>query len=146
MDSEIESKVKQYENFISVLKEDLKDVEKQLDNAMKKYNEWDELYRSMKVWRTLKGRDVDMLVPLGFDVNVNATADVDDRILVDIGLGCLLEMNYDEAEKYSTIRMRASQREIDHFRNLAVKVKVNIKLTLLAINELTTASGGVVQT
>lgn len=144
MDSTIESKVKQYENFIEVLKEDLKDIEKQLDKVVTKYNEWDELSRSMKALRELKGRDVNMLVPLGCGVNVNATTDVNDRVLVNIGLGYLLEMNYEEADKYAVIRMRASQREIDHFRDLAVKVKVNIKLTLLAINELTTTPSKVV--
>lgn len=135
--TEKENKIKEYHKFIDeTLKVDLKEIESILEKKVEKYKQWEELKDVVNMLRTMQDRDVNLQVPIGCGVFVNAETEPNDTIIVDIGLGCLLEMNYSETEKYSNIRMNLLKKEIEHYRSLAVNVKVKIKLTLLAINEL----------
>lgn len=130
-------KVNEYEEFLEKkLRVDLKDIEEVLKTKFDKYRRWEELKEIVKLWRRLENRDVNLQVPIGYGIHVNAETIEYDKVFVDVGLGCFLVMNYEEADKYSDIRMRVLKKEIDHYRSLAVQVKVKIKLTLLALNEL----------
>ncbi|KAI4470595.1 mediator of rna polymerase ii transcription subunit 10 [Holotrichia oblita] len=134
----VDNKIKEYENFLEdVLKKDLKEINIKLNQSVEKYEEWENLQNTIRIWQTLNEKDLKMLVPLGSNINVNATAEEYDKLLVDIGVGCLLEMSFEEALKYSNIRMKVLKKDIDHYRQLAVHVKVKMKLVLLGINELT---------
>ncbi|KAK9747509.1 Prefoldin subunit [Popillia japonica] len=133
----VDNKIKEYENFLEdVLKKDLREIDIKLNQSVEKYEEWENLQNTIRIWQTLNEKDLKMLVPLGNNINVNATAEDYDKLLVDIGVGCLLEMSFEEALKYSNIRMKVVKKDIDHYRQLAVHVKVKMKLVLLGINEL----------
>nr|XP_008197055.2 PREDICTED: protein UXT isoform X1 [Tribolium castaneum] len=137
--TEVSKKIKDYETFLEdTLKRDLADVQNILKDKVKKYKEWEEVQQVTKTINEFKEKDRDMVVRVGLGCGVHVSGEVSDyeRTFVNIGLGCLLEMDCDEADKYSNIRMRSLKKDIDHYRSLAVHVKVNIKMVLLAISEL----------
>ncbi|RZC36772.1 Prefoldin domain containing protein [Asbolus verrucosus] len=136
---ELNNKIKGYETFLEeTLKKDLSDVQDILKEKIRKYKEWEEVKQITKTLNEFKEKDRDMPVRVGLGCGVHVNGEVIDyeRTYISIGLGYLLEMDCDEANKYSNIRMRSLKRDIDHYRKLAVTVKVNIKMVLLAINEL----------
>ncbi|XP_023016149.1 protein UXT homolog [Leptinotarsa decemlineata] len=137
--ADIQKKIEEYNNFIEVkLKNDLKDIEKLLDDKSVKLKDWQEVKQVLKTVREFREKDRDMSVRVDIGGGVLSTSEITDfeRTYVSIGLGYMLEMDCDEADKYADIRLRLLTKEINHFRNLAVDVKVHIKLVLLAINEL----------
>ncbi|KAJ8926157.1 hypothetical protein NQ314_021500 [Rhamnusium bicolor] len=136
---DIQRKIKEYETFVEdKLKEDLKDIEAILNEKTTKYKEWEDVKQVVKTVKEFKEKDSDMSVRLDIGSGIMATGEITDfeNTYVCIGLGYMLQMDCDEADKYSNIRIKLLKREIDHFRKLAVDVKVHIKLVLLAINEL----------
>lgn len=136
---DIENKIKKYELFVEEnLKKDLKDIEKILSDKSRKYEEWEDVKQVVKTLREFKEKDRDMKirVDVGCETFVSGEVTDFDTTYIDIGKGYLLQMDCDEADKYSDIRMRLLKKEIDHFRKMVVDVKVHIKLVLLAINEL----------
>lgn len=142
MDNEIVGKkIKHYEHFIEkVLKKDLKDIQLELKKRSEKYQEWQNVKNVLKTVNEFKEKDRDMVLKINLNNDVMVTGEINDyeQTYINIGLGYLLEMDCEEANKYSDIRLKLLKKEIEHFRELAVNVKVHIKLTLLAINELQT--------
>lgn len=140
MDSnEVAEKVKEYEYFIEdILKKDLREIEKDLNGKLVKYNDWDEIKTMTEVVKEFRRKNCDMLVRVDIGRGIFMNGEICDyeRTYVNVGLGIILEMDCDEAARYSNIRLRFLKKEIDHCRKLAVKVKVHIKMVLLAINEL----------
>ncbi|XP_056631363.1 uncharacterized protein LOC130441624 [Diorhabda sublineata] len=135
----VQQKINEYELFVEEkLKSDLKDIETILEDKSSKYKEWEEVQNVVKVIRNFKDKNRDMNVKVDIGKGLLAQGEITDfeRSYINIGLGYMLEMDCDEADKYSTIRMNFLKKEISHFRKLAIDVKVHIKLTLLAINEL----------
>lgn len=136
-ESDKDRKIEEYQKFIEeTLKVDLKEIETNLEKKFDKFKQWEELKDIIAMLRMKDNQDLNLQVPVGCNIYVNAETETNDTIIVDVGLGCLLEMNYVEGEKYCNIRMGLLKKEIEHYRSLAVNVKVKIKLTLLAINEL----------
>jgi prefoldin subunit 5 len=139
MTGELAKKIQEYEAFLEdTLKRDLAEVQNILKEKVKKHKEWEEVKQVVKTMNEFKEKDRDMVVRVGLDCGVHVTGEVTDfeRSYVNVGLGYLLEMDCYEADKYSEIRMRGLKKDIEHYRKLAVHVKVNIKMVLLAINEL----------
>lgn len=140
----IPEKIQDYERFIEEkLKIDLKEIEVILNEKVSKYKEWEEVKNVVETVKDFKKQDSDMLVRVDIGSGIMVTGEVTDyeRTYICIGLDYMLEMDPEEAEKYSDIRLRLLKKEIDHFRKLAVNIKVHIKLVLLAINELQTSLG-----
>ncbi|KAJ3663696.1 hypothetical protein Zmor_007927 [Zophobas morio] len=136
---EVGTKVREYHSFLEdTLKRDLADVQAKLEDKVKQYKEWEEVKQVTKALDEFKEKDCDMVVRMGLGCGVHVTGEVSDyeRTYVDVGLGYFLEMDTKEADKYSDIRMRSLKKDIEHYRKLAVHIKVNIKMVLLAINEL----------
>lgn len=136
---EIEKKLQEYEQFIEdKLKPDLRDIEACLLQKSDQAKEWTDLKNVLTVVKEFKEKDRDMQVQIDLGNSVSAFATLRDyeSTYVDIGLGYLLEMNCEEADKYAGIRLKLVQKEISHLRQLAVNVKVHIKMVLLAIGEL----------
>lgn len=136
---EIHKRVKEYENFLEeVLKNDLKELEQSLSKKAMQYKEWEEVKMMADIVKEFKEKDRDMLVQvhIGNGIMVNGEISNYDQIYINIGLGIILEMDCEEAIKYSDIHLKLIKKEITHFRKLAVDVKVHIKMVLLAINEL----------
>lgn len=132
-------KVEEYKNFLeNTLKNDLAEVQKILNDKVEKHKEWEEVIEVTKTLSEFKEKDRDMTVRVGLGNGVNAIGEVTDyeRTYICIGLGYMLEMDCEEAKKYAEIRMKSLKRDINHYRALAVNVKVNIKMVLLAISEL----------
>lgn len=136
---EIQEKVKEYEYFIEgVLKNDLRVIEKSLNDKVVQYKDWEEVKLMTDIVKEFKEKDRDMLVRVDIGKGILITAEITEyeQTYVNIGLGIILEMDSHEAMKYSDIRMHLLKKEIAHLRKLAVDVKVHIKMVLLAINEL----------
>lgn len=137
--NEIKEKVREYENFVEeVLKKDLKEIERTLNEKVTKYKEWEEVKVMADIVKEFKEKDHDMRVQVDMGKGIMVSGEICDyeQTFVNIGLGIILEMDCNEAVKYSDIRLRLLKKEITHFRKLAVDVKVHIKMVLLAINEL----------
>lgn len=136
---DINAKLQEYESFIeNKLKPDLRDIELLLNSKATQCEEWNELKTMVSAIKDHKTKDRDMQIQFELGNGVVAFGSIGDyeATYVDVGLGCLLEMHPDEAEKYADIRLRLLQKEILHLRQLAVGVKMHIKTGLLAIGEL----------
>nr|CAH7756257.1 unnamed protein product [Callosobruchus chinensis] len=136
---EVQHKVSEYENFIEErLKRDLKDIEFILQDKVTKFKEWEEVKQVTRTVKDFKAKNRDMSLRIDVGDGIMTCGEVSDyeRTYVCIGLGYMLEMDCDEAEKYADIRLKILKKEIDHLRNMAVEVKVHIKMVLLAISEL----------
>lgn len=137
--NEIQEKVREYESFVEdILKNDLREIEKTLNEKVTQYKEWEEVKVMTDNVNEFKEKNRDMLVQLDIGRGIMVKGEICDyeQSYVNIGLGIILEMDCEEAVKYSDIRLRLLKKEITHFRKLAVDVKVHIKMVLLAINEL----------
>ncbi|CAG9816343.1 unnamed protein product [Phaedon cochleariae] len=128
MDTEdISKKIKVYENFLQDrLKKDLKEIEKILDDKSTKYNEWEDVKQVVKTVCEFKEKDRDMKVMFDLGQGTMASGEISDyeRTYINIGLGYMLEMDCKEADGYADIRLRLLKKEIDHFRKMAVDIKV----------------------
>lgn len=136
---EIQQKLEEYEHFVEEkLKGDLRDIESVLIKKSTICKEWTELKNVIAAVSEFKANDKDMNIQVNLGNDISSFAKICDYedTYVDIGLGCILEMNCEEANKYSDIRIKLLQKEIRHLRQLAVNVKVHIKMVLLAISEL----------
>lgn len=136
---EVQEKVKEYESFVeNKLKNDLKEIETILKSKAEKHRDWEEVKETTKVIRSFKekNRDMRLKVDVGQGIMVQGEVTDFEQNYIDIGLGYLLEMDCDEADRYADIRLKLLQKEITHYRKLAVNIKVHIKLTLLAMSEL----------
>lgn len=132
-------KIKEYEHFVeNTLKNDLREIEKCVNEKVVQYKDWEEVKQMTDILKEFKQKDRDMLVKvdIGDGIMVNGEISDYEQTFVNVGLGIILELNCEETLKYSDIRLRLLKKEIDHLRKLAVDVKVHIKMTLLAINEL----------
>ncbi|XP_072400047.1 protein UXT homolog [Diabrotica undecimpunctata] len=137
--NEVQEKVKEYENFIEdKLKRDLEDIVVILKDKSSKLKDWEEVKTTVKTIRSSKEKNRDMVVKVNIGGGILAQGEISDleQIYIDVGLGYMLEMNHEEADRYADIRMNLLKKEIAHFRKMAVDVKVNIKLILLALSEL----------
>lgn len=136
--NEIQEKVGEYDNFVEVLKNDLRDIEKTLNEKVTQYNEWEEVKAMADIVNEFKEKNCDMLVQLDIGRGIMVKGEICEykQTYVNIGLGIVLEMDCQETVKYSDIRLCLLKKEITHFRKLAVDIKVHIKMVLLAINEL----------
>lgn len=135
--TQIKDKIAKYDEFIETkLKKDLKDIELLLNLKCDKYKSWQELKNFAEHMAEQKVDE--QVTTFEFGIGIYAIANIDqlDKVLVDIGCGYFLEMQYCEANKYIAIRMKYLKKEIDFFRQQAAHVKAHIKLVLLAINEL----------
>lgn len=138
---EVATKITEYENFIEHnLKVDLKEIEQCLSSVVEKYRKWEDMKQTINILKSLTERDLNIQVPLGLDVFVNAEVNDFNSVIVDLGLGCHLEMDYNEAMKYADIRMKSLKKEIEHYRSMAVTCKVKIKTLLLGIHSLQTVN------
>lgn len=137
--NEVEAKIKEYETYVEdTLKRDLKCIQEELAKQDEVHKEWEDVKNTTKHWKRIKQRDCDTDLQIDLGCGVSAFAEVTelDKMYIDIGLGILLEMDHEEANKYADIRLRYISKQIAHLRKLAVNVKVHIKLILLAIYEL----------
>ncbi|XP_044751199.1 protein UXT homolog [Coccinella septempunctata] len=135
----IEEKIKKYELFVEEkLKTDLRKVDDTLLIKNKLYQEWEEVENMCKTIQEFKEKDRDMLMKLELGDGVLVQGEVTNfnDVFIDIGLGHILKMEPDEAIKYAGIRKRVLKKEVEHYRKLAVDIKVHIKFVLLAISEL----------
>lgn len=136
---EVNRKVQEYESYVQdTLKSDLRQIEQTLERKLQDFNDWQNVKNSAKHWRFIKDLNIDAEVQVNVGCGVSAFAEVTeyDKMYIDVGLGILVEMDYEEADKYADIRLNLIKKEINHVRQLAVNVKVHIKLVLLAIHEL----------
>lgn len=136
---EIDEKIQKYEHFLNdKLKYDLKDIEQALMIKVKQLKEWMEIINTVDGIKEFKEKDIDMHVNFNLGNKTYAFGEIVDygNLYLEIGLGYLLEMDQKEIIKYTNIRSKLLQKEISHLRQLAVNVKVHIKMVLLAINEL----------
>lgn len=134
-----EEKVETYGAFIETkLKKDLLEVNKCLNKKAEDHKHWTQLKNIIGQLRKCKPNCDQVLtkVHFGLDIYMTAELEEDDRILVNIGCDCVMEMSYDEAEKYADIRLKLLRKEIDHWRKQACAIKAHIKLVLLAIHEI----------
>lgn len=137
--TEIEAKIKNYENYVEDrLKYDLKCIEDLLSKKTERYQEWQDVKNTVKHWKYLreKDRDAELQIEVGDGVGAFAEVTEFNALLIDLGAGVLLEMDCEEADKYADIRLNVLKKEIAHLRQMAVNVKVHIKLVLLAVYEL----------
>ncbi|XP_018331170.1 protein UXT homolog [Agrilus planipennis] len=135
------NKIEEYENFIEKkLKRDLAEIEEILEKKYENYSHWADLkslIQGLKLQQN-EEKEYDIAVDMGCSVFAHGRIEEENVVFVNIGCECYLPMDYNEASKYADIRIKVIEREMEHYRKLAVQVKMNIKLFLLAIEELNT--------
>ncbi|KAJ8981191.1 hypothetical protein NQ317_014835 [Molorchus minor] len=110
------------------LKTDLKDIDVILKGKASKYKDWDDVKQVAKTVREFKERDSDMALTVKLQILKVYMCALD--------LAICWKWTAARSRQILGYQDEGFKKEIDHFRKLAVDVKVHIKLVLLAINEL----------
>ncbi|XP_058499805.1 protein UXT [Solea solea] len=133
----VDEKVVQYENFISlVLKKDLQKVLEQRDEVYEKISEYLQLKNTIY---SLQGADSHRLktdVDLGCNFYVQAEVEDTSRIFVAVGYGFFVEMNHDEALRFIDKKTNQLTAFTEQLTKDSAKIKANIRMVLEGLREL----------
>ena len=139
-DSEIASKVAQYETFLNeTLRNDLKRTLTERDKIYQEQAEFLALRNSInaiKLAELQPGEPLKTKVDLGCNFYCQARVADPTKIFVSIGLGFFLELTLDEALKFIEKKYTELSAEADKLTNDCAKLKANIKLVIGGLQEL----------
>ncbi|KAJ8665336.1 hypothetical protein QAD02_006998 [Eretmocerus hayati] len=139
MEPNIQRKVFQFETFINdVLKQDLAELEKKLDEKNSEVAEFLQLKSVINTFKDI-GADKDGFktkVDIGNNFFVQAKVDDASHILLDVGLGHFVEFTLDEALSVIDVRVKLFERQISNLRKEIARTNAHIKLILIGIRDL----------
>ncbi|XP_068619261.1 protein UXT homolog [Battus philenor] len=135
----VDERIAEYEGFINnVLKEDLRQLEIQLQNINSEISDLIQQKHSLKVLtdEKLHPNGFKSQVNLGCEFYMEAAVTDTSKLLMDIGLNHFLEFTVSEANKYIDARIKAYEIKAEEIRNKSVQTKAHIKLMLFGVGEL----------
>ncbi|XP_058791642.1 protein UXT homolog [Phymastichus coffea] len=139
MELDIQEKIGQFEIFINdVLKEDLAQLEKKLDEKNSEIAEFLQLKSVITTFKNI-GADKDgykTKVDMGNNIFVQAHVEDASHILLDVGLGHFVEFTLDEALSVIDVRIKLFEKQVENLRKEIAKTNAHIKLLLIGIRDL----------
>lgn len=133
------NEIQKYETYINeVLKSDLNRVCSQLDQVTTDLAEYQQLTQTIKLLNEFKetGQVYKTMMDIGCNYFMQTRVDDLSHILIDVGVGCYLELTLDEALKFIETKVKFLNNKQALLREKSAKIKGHIKLMLLYMNQL----------
>ncbi|XP_016956547.1 protein UXT homolog [Drosophila biarmipes] len=131
-----QAQITRIEEFINeVLKEDLRQLEKCIDQFNEEIMEYVQLKNTLQTFDTHLPEGYKTQVNIGSNIFMQARVRKMDSILVNVGKDVYLEMSIPEAERFSDTRVKILTKQSDVLREESVKKRAQIKMALIAISE-----------
>lgn len=135
--NEITDKVLRYESFLNdKLKEDLKIIEKRLEEVNSKLTSWYLLKKSLSDINEHHPRGFKTKTDIGCGLLMQVKVNDPSVVKMHVGLDVYLDMTLDDGVKYCDSRIKLLLKECEHLQTQANKVKAHIKVVLLGLQEL----------
>ncbi|XP_017056835.1 protein UXT homolog [Drosophila ficusphila] len=131
-----QARITQIEEFINeVLKEDLRQLEKCINEFNEEIMEYVQLKNTLQTFDTHLPEGYKTQVNIGSNIFMQARVRNMDSILVNVGKDIYLEMSIPEAERFSDTRVKILTKQSDVLREESIKKRTQIKMALIAISE-----------
>ncbi|KAH8403030.1 hypothetical protein KR222_003437 [Zaprionus bogoriensis] len=130
------ARITQIEEFINdVLKEDLRQLELHLNQFNEEIMEYVQLKNTVQTFGDHMPDGYKTQLNIGSNIFMQARVKQMDKILVNVGKDVYLEMDMQEAIRYSDMRVKILGKQADVVREESVKKRTQIKMALIAISE-----------
>lgn len=134
--SEHQARITQLEAFINdVLKEDLKQLELHLNQFNEEIMEYVQLKNTVQTFREHMQDGYKTQLNIGSNIFMQARVKQMDKILVNVGKDVYIEMDMQEAIRYSDMRVKILTKQADVVREESIKKRTQIKMALIAMSE-----------
>lgn len=131
-----QARITQIEAFINdVLKEDLKQLELHLNQFNEEIMEYVQLKNTVQTFREHIPDGYKTQLNIGSNIFMQARVKQMDKILVNVGKDVYLEMDMQEAIRYSDMRVKILTKQADVVREESIKKRTQIKMALIAMSE-----------
>lgn len=128
--------ITQIEAFINdVLKEDLKQLELHLNQFNEEIMEYVQLKNTVQTFGDHMPDGYKTQLNIGSNIFMQARVKQMDKILVNVGKEVYLEMDMQEAIRYSDMRVKILTKQADVVREESIKKRTQIKMALIAMSE-----------
>lgn len=128
--------ITQIEAFINdVLKEDLKQLELHLNQFNEEIMEYVQLKNTIQTFGDHMPDGYKTQLNIGSNIFMQARVKQMDKILVNVGKEVYLEMDMQEAIRYSDMRVKILTKQADVVREESIKKRTQIKMALIAMSE-----------
>lgn len=130
------ARITQIEAFINdVLKEDLKQLELHLNQFNEEIMEYVQLKNTIQTFGDHMPDGYKTQLNIGSNIFMQARVKQMDKILVNVGKEVYLEMDMQEAIRYSDMRVKILTKQADVVREESIKKRTQIKMALIAMSE-----------
>lgn len=130
------ARITQIEAFINdVLKEDLKQLELHLNQFNEEIMEYVQLKNTIQTFGDHMPDGYKTQLNIGSNIFMQARVKQMDKILVNVGKDVYLEMDMQEAIRYSDMRVKILTKQADVVREESIKKRTQIKMALIAMSE-----------
>lgn len=134
--NEHKARITQIEAFINdFLKEDLKQLELHLNQFNEEIMEYVQLKNTIQTFGDHMPDGYKTQLNIGSNIFMQARVKQMDKILVNIGKEVYLEMDMQEAIRYSDMRVKILTKQADVVREESIKKRTQIKMALIAMSE-----------
>lgn len=131
-----QARITQIEAFINdVLKEDLKQLELHLNQFNEEIMEYVQLKNTVQTFGDHMPDGYKTQLNIGSNIFMQARVKQMDKILVNVGKEVYLEMDMQEAIRYSDMRVKILTKQADVVREESIKKRTQIKMALIAMSE-----------
>lgn len=131
-----QARITQIEAFINdVLKEDLKHLELHLNQFNEEIMEYVQLKNTVQTFGDHMPDGYKTQLNIGSNIFMQARVKQMDKILVNVGKEVYLEMDMQEAIRYSDMRVKILTKQADVVREESIKKRTQIKMALIAMSE-----------
>lgn len=128
----------QLESFLNDrLKLDLGIYEAHLKQQNSEIVEYNQLKQTIAAIQNDLGKSLKTQVNIGGDFFMQAKVPNTEKILVNVGCNVYLELTLEEAAKFGQMKINILEKQAEVIREEVCKIKAHIKMTLLAIGEVT---------
>lgn len=137
--SELAASILKFENFINnVLKEELKCIEKRLEEINAELSDLIQQRHTLKVItdKNIHPNGFKTQVNLGCNFFMEAAVSNTELLLMNIGLNNYLELSVQEALVYLDLRIKAYEKMGEELRGKAAETKAHINMMLFGLSKL----------
>jgi prefoldin alpha subunit len=138
---EREEKGQYYQNFVDeTLKPDLQRAINQRESAYAELGQYLELKNSIE--QLANQRSVETLVNLGHEFFIEAKVPDTSKVIVDVGLGFMVEFAHAEALDFLKLKETQLEKEVEKFTNAISNIRSRITLILRGLEDLANVEKG----
>jgi len=137
LEDERKHKITHYEAFINdKLKADLQNVLNQRESVYDELSKYLSLRNTILVIKESNQKEMETMINLGHEFFVHAKVPDTSAILVEVGLGFVVEFSHDEALAFITLKEQQLNEKSKKLTDDAMSIKAHIKVMLHGLSEL----------